>query len=578
MIRNSTEFINKISFPNKINCRYSEIKLCNEDVEVLEHLFSDYALDKKFDFDVFLNIYESKNHLLSDDVMRTLILCLFENNNYNFTDIFTKKISNDEYDNMVFKCQVLDAIKLEKNSTISVEDVMTCCFEIYEKINNNEMYKSLSKVITKELLVNVIDVFVSNPKKEMNYLIIYSLQDEKLEEIIETKKIKDYEDVLFLIQACLEISKTRIDFAYTITSHQLLTTIDESWDRKELIQNYLFLLFKLNNYREDESIIREIELIAEKFKQWTLDGIVNFLYREVKIINNACAKILHSIIVDSTGQVDTLEYAISTIYSKVDNDTFAEFMLPILSIVGLEKGNRIVSRIEKNLDLTLEKIINEVIGTSEYLKIAIKSLKTLYTNHVIDVSVFEEKQLLNLLRKFHCNELDGFFICKVAMDFILRTSSKDINKALSSYILSSIYDNYFYILDKEIPSMNDCRLGEIKLELNRRKEIRDKASSNPDFKPSVKNMDIYLEKQFEMNRKINKEAQKLSVFYNVFSSQTILYGNKIQYKDFSRDGSLKTKISEMQEMSQSTPIPVRFVHDPLFYKTESNLMMEGKIK
>ncbi|EDN8740595.1 hypothetical protein GUM20_14435 [Listeria monocytogenes] len=43
------------------------------------------------------------------------------------------------------------------------------------------------------------------------------------------------------------------------------------------------------------------------------------------------------------------------------------------------------------------------------------------------------------------------------------------------------------------------------------------------------------------------------------------------------DGNLHMQVSEMKEMSHSMPIPVRFINDPLFYKSETAMILEGKL-
>ena len=83
--------------------------------------------------------------------------------------------------------------------------------------------------------------------------------------------------------------------------------------------------------------------------------------------------------------------------------------------------------------------------------------------------------------------------------------------------------------------------------------------------------------EIERTRKINEDAEKLSVLDELFSKQTILYGNKVQYKHIDDDGNLHMQVSEMKKMSHSMPIPVRFLNDPLFHKTETAIILEDKL-
>ncbi|EAF0482082.1 hypothetical protein CD433_15560, partial [Listeria monocytogenes] len=101
----------------------------------------------------------------------------------------------------------------------------------------------------------------------------------------------------------------------------------------------------------------------------------------------------------------------------------------------------------------------------------------------------------------------------------MNASDERIKKELYNYILSSIYDNYFYLLQEKIEYLvtAEPELKELNLELGERSRLHEKSRMNLDFKPSEKNMNIYYEKQAERNRKINEEVEKNLTFYQLFS-------------------------------------------------------------
>ena len=95
--------------------------------------------------------------------------------------------------------------------------------------------------------------------------------------------------------------------------------------------------------------------------------------------------------------------------------------------------------------------------------------------------------------------------------------------------------------------IDEPKLKKNQFRIDAKTGITRKSIENFDFKPSEKNMNIYYEKVAERIRKINEDAEKLSVFYELFPKQTILYGNKVQYKHMDDDGNLHMQVSEMKK-------------------------------
>lgn len=556
--------------------KYEYTKFSGEDSIVMDQISNSIKDKEVFNTHTLEDIHKSYG-LLEEDILITLILYLLEITDSSILELFNNEFSSNKYFEVELKRNVIHSLKRIKNYELNFEETKKLCLEIYNLESDNiSLYIVLSKMVNDELLELIIQDFQIKPKKEMNYLLVFALKSRKiLNNFIKEFNSENYEQILLVILSCLEISKTDSEFAFIITKQKLICKMDIQWDSVYLINNYLLLLFTLLLNNENEILEEEIEYIVNNFKRWRLDSIVFLLYRNREKINKSCSASLYSLFEKtSNNDINNLKHSVSCIYSALSDGVFSEFMLPVLSIVGLDNGKEILTRIQKKLDFFLDIIIKETIDMRANFKISLKVLKSLYLGNKLLVIAIDENSYIKLLRMFHYYELDGVFVCNIAIDLLLGTAKPKIQKELYNYIISSIYDNYFYILYDKVINMTDSKLDELKVELKNRKCIREISMSNPDFKPSEKNMNIYFEKQAEMNRKLHERAEKLSIFANLFSKQTILYGNKVQYKHFSEEGEPITEISEMHELSYSMPIPVRYNNDPLFYQYELNSILE----
>ncbi len=570
-----------MNLSDEINSKYKNIEFSEGEAIKLGELLKTYKLEENFNFAALKRICDSEI-FLNDNIMMTLILCLIEKTDYSFLKLFNEKISEESFANNEFKKQIFLSMEKMEALQLMLEDILAYCQTIFEEVNDITFYQKLSQFVNDELFEDIRNEFDLKPKREMNYLVIFSLQNRnKLYEFIEQFQMDDFEETLFLIQACFEISKTDKEFPYGIIRDKLICKVDRYCNERDLlIGNYLNLLFMLFLENDDEFIAEEINKISDGLGELNIESVIQLVYREKRIIGNKCAECLYSLIIQlSDEKIEHLKYPISHIYSLLEDSIFVKFCMPILSIIGIEESKLVFSRIENNPEIILNKLLQTTLKMNEYFDVAIKVIKLLYKKKKISSENFEENYFLRLLRIFHCYELDADFICNISIDLFLNASNENNKKELYDYILTSIYDNYFYLLQEKVEYrvMTEHKLKELNLELIERCKLHEKSRVNLDFKPSEKNMNIYYEKEAERNRKIKEDAEKLSVFYQLFSRQTILYGNKVQYKHIDDDGNLHMQVSEMKKMSHSMPIPVRFLNDPLFHKTETAIILEDKL-
>lgn len=580
MISDRKSFFEAMNLSGESASKYENIDFSEEDKAKLEEFQNNYKLDENFNFTILKSIYDSE-FFLSENIMVTFIFYLVEKAEYSFLELFQKKISDDSYINNKFKRQILLSMKQAGTFQLTLEDILEYCHIIFEEVNDIAFYQNMSHVVEDDLFKALIDEFDIRPKREMNYLIIFILQNrDKLQKFVEQFQADDFEGTLFLIHACFEISKTNKEFSYRIVRDKLITKVDKQCNESDLfISNYLNLLFMLLLDNDDESIAEETSKVSEELGTTKIKEIVYLVYGEKKSITKKCAECLYSIITQASNkQIESLKYPIGHIYSLVEDSIFMKFCLPILSVIGIEESNPFFSRIENNSRMVLSNLLPIILELDEHFELAFRVVKILYKKKKITSNDFEENYFLRLLKIYHCYEIDADFICNIAIDLLLSSSKESVKQELFEYILSSIYDNYFYLLYEKVGyRINDePKLKELNLELIKRQKLYEKSRVNPDFKPSEKNMNIYYEKEYERNRKINEEAKKLSVFNQLINRQTILYGNKVQYKQIDKDGNLHTHVSEMMKISHSMPIPVRYMNDPLFHKIEIASILEGK--
>lgn len=585
LICDRVSFFKKVNLPNEIDSKYKNVGFSEDEATKLGELLKTYKLEEHFNFASLKYICDLEIYL-TDNIMVTLILYLVEKSDYTFLKLFNEKLSEDIFAGNQFKKQIFLSMEQMEALQLTLEDISVYCQTIFEEANDINFYQKLSKFVNDKLFEDIRREFDSNPKREMNYLIIFGLQERNaLYDFVEEFQGDSFEETLFLIQACFEISKTDKKFSHRISRDKLISKVDRNCKERDLLMgNYLNLLFILLLENDDEVIAEEINKISEEIRESNIESVIYLVYSKNGIIGNECAKCLYSIITQlSEKQIKKLKYPISHIYSLLEDSIFVEFCMPIISIIGIDESvdesDLILSRIEDNPKIILENLLQTTLEMNTHFDVGIKVIKLLYKKKKISSEIFDEYSFLRLLRICHRFEIDADFICNISIDLFLNVSDESIKKELYDYILSSIYDNYFYLLQEKVKYLakDEPKLNEFNLELIKRNELHEKSRENLDFKPSEKNMNIYYEKEAERNRKINEEAEKQSVFYNLFSRQTILYGNKVQNKHIDDAGNLNLQVNEMKEMSHVMPVPVRFLNDPFFYKTEAAIILEGKL-
>lgn len=450
MIYDRISFFKEMNLTNEQISKYKNFKFTKDEVTQLEELIKVYKIERHFNFSDIKKICNSEI-FLGDNIMLSLIIYLIEKGDYSFLDLFNEKISEKSFADNEFKRQIFLSMEQVESLHLTLEDILGYCHTIFKDTNDITFYRALSQYVSDKLLEDIKIEFLTNPNRKLNYLIIFCLEKrDMLYKFIEEYQVKGFEETLFLIQSCFEISKSDKKLAYRIVREKLITKVKldvVGEDNALLIGNYSNLLFMLLLNNNDEAIVNEISKITEQLGESNIESIIYLIYREQMVISKECAECLYSIIILlSDKKTKQVKYPISHIYSLLEDSIFLKFCIPILSIIGIEEHDSILSRIENNSGIFLKDLLQIALEMNQYFNVAIKVIKHLYKKKKMSLGDLKEDYYLRLLRIFHCYEIDADFICDISIDLFLNTRNENIQKELYDYILTSIYDNYFLSL------------------------------------------------------------------------------------------------------------------------------------
>lgn len=570
------------------NCNYELIdyfeqtSLDDDELEILEKIFSNYALNSEIEYDQLKNIYENESSL-DDKIILVIFQFFFKVKEVeSLTLIGNFKEEHDYLNNKLINFSLLTFGTMNKIN-FKVNEIFDFCDRLYA-INGGEriLYKELSNLIRKKnnLSEEIIEEYKIIPRNSINYLVVYLVVDEqKHQSFISNLNLEDEIVLVMLVQLCLTIVNNDRDFVVKIVKEKITSRINEDNDDYILISNYVLLLFNILKSRAEDFIVEEIKRVTSLFDYWNKDNIINFSYQEMDHLNSEYFESLFWVI--EMAPVETIEkssYLIDKLFAKLDDKEFRKYYLKILFNIGI-KGNRsggsILERILNNPELFIDELVETILNVDSQWEISLKIIKSIDMNRLLDNNLINEKHYLYLLRFFHCFEIDADFICHLGINFLLNTSSKEHKTELINYMKTSVCDNYFYTLKVMINQFDGSNIDELKQYLKAKDEFMERSYKIIDFKPSSKNMEKFYEKEFEQRRKLQEEGEKLSVFYKVIKQSTVLYGNKTKYVHQDINGELHFQESKMSEMKYSIAIPVRFINDPNFFRMEREVVLRG---
>lgn len=574
---NNLKLFKKLGIQKDIIEQYLEIPLTNEQLDLVKDFCLKISFDRNNLYSQIKEIFETEYELENQSKIVFLQFISIKNDLLDL--LLNSEIQKDFIDLDILDC-ALSSLNNKKYFQITINDVYQLCDRINTfSLDTSETYSILIKIInnTTTLSDEIIKGFKLKPCKQLIFLVIYLLQsEESIKSFISEIDHDNYINKLFIVRACQKLKKSERTFVIDLINAKLSEISAPELDKLELINPYILLLFELFMDDDNAIIIDEIKRIIYEFKNWDPAELLMRIYGAKPEMSSNFASILFMVVktLDSSKQ-HGLDYILDSLFSGLPASELNKYYLLVLSLMKKESGNRIYDKIQADIEFYLDGLMTSVLSADEYRKISLKLLKKLLEKNTLDVKMIDEQYYLYLLRCFHCFIMEADFVCKIAINFYLTSTTKTMQDEIYEYIIISISENYFMILKEIVVEIDNPALQQLTAYLNKKEDFMNSALDNPDFKPSIKRMEQYYEKLADQNRKIQEKAAEDSIFRGFFQSQTILYGHKVRSYHLEDNSKIHEQESVMNKMEYSIPIPVRFTYDRSFYISELRTILKG---
>lgn len=575
---NNLKLFEELGIQKDIVDQYSEVSLTNEQ----SVLVKDLVLKMSFDNNIYPQIREIFQREYELEEQGKIVFLQFISFKKDLLYLlFNSELQNDFIDLDII-IYALEALINKGNFQITKQEVYQICERVYAfPIDTSEIYSVLVKMIknTPNLTEEILTNYKLAPNKQIVPLVIYLLQsEEEIKEFISELNDEYYINKLFIVRACEKLRKNERAFVIDLINNKLSKLSSPEFDKLELLNPYILLLFDL--FIDDENIVimHEIKRIINEFEDWDPVGLLMIIYRRNPKMLPALASLLFMVVNKLPSNEHGLDHLLDSLFSQLPASELSKYYLSILSVMKDETGKQIFNKLQENIEVYFDGLLNSILEADEHDKIALNLLKNLLNNKTVDMKMIDEQYYLYLLRCFHCFIIEADFICRVAIEIYLNSMTKKMQDNIYEYIVTSISENYFTVLKELVLKIDDPALHPLTTYLKEKDELMNLALRNPDFKPSFKRMGQYYEKLADQNRKIQEDAREASVFRDLFQSQTILYGHKVRSYYQVKTGELHEQENIMNKMEYRIPIPTRFTYDRLFYQSELLTISKGFIK
>lgn len=210
------------------------------------------------------------------------------------------------------------------------------------------------------------------------------------------------------------------------------------------------------------------------------------------------------------------------------------------------------------------------------LLIKLGSIKELYNTKIEDEPDYSgslnEQQLIRVMKAVLFFAVDDDQICHIA--FLLLYLVNGISSNYINFCMDSVFFDYpikMYEISKNY--LNSAISSQTELankvieSYSTREALLEKARSIPDLYPSHEHQVIYNRAQQEQSRQISKRANKMSVFYDLFSRRVLKYGRRSGHIIRGSKDQQSYESSPYQEFRYEHHLPVMYVTDPVEYST-----------
>ena len=270
-----------------------------------------------------------------------------------------------------------------------------------------------------------------------------------------------------------------------------------------------------------------------------------------------------------------LLYQIFVVNEFRNNDAFLDY-LPRLCV-------KLHHHQDELLNIWWNKLLN---GSNGEFFLSVKILSKILSfekvEHFLNNKNISRKDALSLLEGFFLFTIDENKIAKLS--FIIATCIKD-NAFFSNYCIENIFANYSgALLDEAIQQKESENIYKQSLSqsiinhYNSFEEKIHKGYNERDFMPPTNRIITYKKIKAEHERKIFEQADKQSVFSEIFPSRKMKYGNKLAYIQKQKKGKYTYNVSPYAISKFSKELPKCFINNPLKYAYMKTDYLERRVK
>lgn len=178
-------------------------------------------------------------------------------------------------------------------------------------------------------------------------------------------------------------------------------------------------------------------------------------------------------------------------------------------------------------------------------------------------------ELLCLLEGVYLFTIEEKKIAKLA--FLISSYVKD-RVFFTNYCIDNIFNNYSGALLEEAKrhiGNNDVHKSNLATDIieyyDMCKEKIQKGYEDRDFMPPTDRRIIYHRAMATQNKKINKQAEELSVIASLFPSRKMKYGRRFAFIQMQKKGKFHYSVNEYMRNTISAELPRCFINDPMKY-------------
>lgn len=449
----------ELGLEEEVTEQYSIITLTNEQSALIKQ----FCLEISFENNIYSQVRKifQREYELEDKVKIVLLQFISLKKDLLYLLI------NDDSKNDFFYLDIIiysfEALIYKNDFHITKEEVNQLCELMYSiPFNTSELYKTLVKVLksTPNLSEEIIANYKLKPNKHLIPLVVCLLQtDQDIKKFITSLSNNSYTNKLFIVRACKELKKTERTFVINLIKNKLSKISAPEYDKYELLNPYLALLFSLYIDSEEKMIYDEIKRVIKKFTDWDSEGLLTVIYASSPKVSATFASLLFMIVNKLPNNKQShIDHYIDSLFSQLSPSELNKYYLSLFSLLHDEAGNKILNKLQEDIDVYFEGLLKSVLEADEDSQASLNLLMKLLNNNSIDMKMIDEQYYLYLLRCFHCFMYEADFVCSVAIEFYLNSITKEMQDKIYEYVVESISENYFMVLKKIITEKDHIEL------------------------------------------------------------------------------------------------------------------------